>query len=186
VHLAVLTLDDAPASSRAVLEGIAADLGLVPNLAASIAASPALLTGFDGLRRAVASAKLDPVLREVVGLTVGVAVDNHYGVAFHSTMLDKLGFEQEQIELLRGGASPTEPAAAAVWALAREVVVNRGRVSDSALAAATSAGLSTEAVLEVVLECAFASLVGLVDNLAGHVQLDAFLAARARVGAATG
>ena len=54
MHLAVHTLDDAPADSRAVLEGIAADLGFIPNLAAVAAASPALLAGFDGMRRAVA------------------------------------------------------------------------------------------------------------------------------------
>lgn len=179
MHLPVLTLDDAPADSQAVLEGIADDLGLVPNLAASAAPSPALLAGFDGLRRAVATAKLDPVLREAVGLAVGVAVDNHYGVAFHSTMLARMGFEEAQIELLREGTLPTDPAAAAVCALAREVVLSRGQVSDPALAAATSAGFSTEAILEVVLECAFASLVGLIDNLAGHVELDAFLAPRA-------
>jgi hypothetical protein len=74
VQLAILTTDDAPADSRAVLDGIAADLGLVPNLAAATAASPALLAGFDGLRRAVASAKLDPVLREIAGVAAGVAV----------------------------------------------------------------------------------------------------------------
>src|SRR5262249_37709209 len=91
VQLAILTPAGAPAGSRAVLEGIAADLALVPNLAAATAASPALLAGFDGLRRAVASAKLDPVLREIAGLAVGVAVGNRYGVAFHSTMLGKLG-----------------------------------------------------------------------------------------------
>ena len=89
MQLAILTTDDAPAASRAVLDGIAADLGLVPNLAAATAASPALLAGFDGLRRAVASAKLDPVLREIAGVAVGVAVGNRYGVAFHSTMLGK-------------------------------------------------------------------------------------------------
>ncbi len=93
MQLAILTTDDAPAGSRAVLDGIAADLGLVPNLAAATAASPALLAGFDGLRRAVASAKLDPVLREITGVAVG----NRYGVAFHSTMLGKLGLPEEQI-----------------------------------------------------------------------------------------
>ena len=36
-----------------------------------------------------------------------------------------------------------------------------------------------EAVFDVVLECAFATLVGLIDNLAGHVELDAFLVPRA-------
>ena len=51
MELPIHTIDDAPADSRPVLEGIAADVGLVPNLAAAAAASPALLTGFDGLRR---------------------------------------------------------------------------------------------------------------------------------------
>lgn len=175
MDLPIHTLDGAPADSRAVLDGIAADLGFVPNLAAAAAAAPALVTGFDGLRRAVASAKLDPVLREVAGLAVGVAVDNHYGVAFHSTVLGKLGFGESQIKLLRQGAAPADAMAAAVAALAREVVLNRGKLTASTLDAATAAGLSAEAVLEVVLECAFASLVGLIDNIAGHVELDAFL-----------
>jgi alkylhydroperoxidase family enzyme len=179
VQLAIHTLDDAPADSRAVLEGIVADFGLLPNLAAATALSPALLTGFDGMRRAVASAKLDPVLIEVAGVAVGVAVDNRYGVAFHSTRLGRLGFDETQIELLRAGAAPTDATIAAVAALARDVVLNRGKVSDPVLTAATSAGLGAEAVLEVVLECAFASLVGLIDNLAGHVDLDAILAPRA-------
>ena len=179
MQLAILTTDDAPAGSRAVLDGIAADLGLVPNLAAAAAASPALLAGFDGLRRAVASAKLDPVLREIAGLAVGIAVDNRYGVAFHSTMLGKLGLPEEQIKLLREAAAPDDGTAAAVAALAREIVLNRGKVSDPALAAAVQAGLSTEAVLDVLLECAFATLVGLIDNLAGHVGLDAFIAPQA-------
>jgi alkylhydroperoxidase family enzyme len=94
-------------------------------------------------------------------------------------MLDKLGLPEEQIKLLREGAAPTDRTAAAVAALAREIALNRGKVSDSALAAAAQAGLSTEAVLDVLLECAFATLVGLIDNLAGHVELDAFIAPQA-------
>jgi alkylhydroperoxidase family enzyme len=179
MQLAILTAGNAPAGSRAVLDGIAADLGLVPNLAAAAAALPVLLAGLDGLRRAVASASLDPVLREIAGVAVGVAVGNRYGVAFHSTMLGTLGLPGEQITLLREGAAPAGRTAAAVAALAREMALNRGKVSDPALAAAAQAGLSTEAVLDVLLECAFATLVGLIDNLAGHVELDAFIAPQA-------
>jgi alkylhydroperoxidase family enzyme len=148
-------------------------------VSATTAASPALLAGFDGLRRAVASAKLDPVLREITGLAVGVAVNNRYGVAFHSTMLGKLGLPEEQVKLLREGAAPADGTAAAVAALAREIALNRGKVSDPAFEAAAQAGLSTEAILEVLLECAFASMVGLIDNLAGHVELDAVIAPQA-------
>jgi alkylhydroperoxidase family enzyme len=179
VHLPVRTRDDAPAASRPVLDGIAADLGFVPHLAAVAATSPPLLAGFDGLRRAVATTTLDPVLREVAGLTVGVAVDNHYGVAFHSTMLAGLGVDEADIDALRDGKAPAGDARAAVHHLARDIVVHRGKVPEATIAGATEAGLSPECILEVLLECTFAGLVGMVDNLADHVELDGFLTARA-------
>jgi alkylhydroperoxidase family enzyme len=164
------------------MEGIAADVGLVPNLAATAGISPALLAGFDGLRRAVATTKLDPVLREVTGLAVGVAVDNHYGVAFHSTMLASLGVDETDIDTMRTGHAPSDDTAAAVHHLARELVLGRGRVPDATVATATEAGLDTEAILEIVLESTFAALVGTIDNLADHVDLDDFLTPRAWTG----
>jgi alkylhydroperoxidase family enzyme len=178
MQLTVHSLDSAPADSRAVLEGIAADVGLIPNLAGAAANSPALIAGFDGLRRAVASTKLDPVLREVAGLAVGVAVDNRYGVAFHSTMLAGLGSAEADIAAIRDGRAPSDPVAAAVHDLAREAVLGRGKVADGTTQAVLDAGLSTEDILEVLLEVGFAGLVGLIDNLAGHVELDGFLSAR--------
>jgi alkylhydroperoxidase family enzyme len=178
MQLPIHTLDSAPADSRAVLEGIATDLGLIPNLAATAAASPALLAGFDGLRRAVALTKLDPVLREVAGLAVGVAIDNRYGAAFHSTMLAGLGVDESDIEAVRDGRAPSAPAPAAVHDLAREAALHHGQVTPGAIDAAAAAGLSTEDILEVLLEVAFATVVGLIDNLADHVELDGFLTGR--------
>ena len=179
MQMTIHTTDTAPAASRPVLEGIESDLGLVPNLAAAIAASPTLLGAFDGLRRAVGAAALDPVLREVAGLAVGVAVDNAYGVAFHSTVLGRLGVDESDIAAVRAGRAPADPARAAVHDLARDLVVHRGKVPAATLDAAARAGLSTESVLEVVAECTFAGLVGVVDNLAGRVTLDEFLTPRA-------
>jgi alkylhydroperoxidase family enzyme len=178
MQLPIHSVDSAPAESRVLLEGIASDLGVIPNLAATAAASPALLAGFDGLRRAVASTKLDPVLREVTGLAVGVAVDNHYGVAFHSTMLAGLGVDEADISTMRQGGAPAEPVAAAVHAFAREAAIGRGKVAEGTMQSVLDAGLSTDAILEVLLEVSFASVVGLIDNLAGQVELDGFLAGR--------
>jgi alkylhydroperoxidase family enzyme len=179
MQLTVHTDDTAPPASRPLLEGIADDLGLVPNMAATIAASPTLLAAFDALRRAVGAAGLDPVLREVAGLAVGVAVDNAYGVAFHSTVLAGMGIAEPDLDAMRCGRPPSDPAAAAVYALARDVVLTRGKVDDAVVDRAVAAGLSTEAVLDVVAECTFAGLVGTVDNLADRVALDAFLVPRA-------
>ena len=55
----------------------------------------------------------------------------------------------------------------------------RGKVSDATITRATEAGLDNEAILETVLETTFAGLVGTVDNLADHVDLDDFLAPQA-------
>jgi alkylhydroperoxidase family enzyme len=178
MELTIHTTETAPPESKALLEGIAEDLGFVPNMAATAAASPALLAGFDGLRRAVGSGDLDPQLREVAGLAVGVAVDNAYGVAFHSTVLGALGVEEDEIERLRAGTPPRAERFAAVRALATELVTNRGKLADATVERARAAGLGDTDVLEVVAECTFAGLVGTIDNLAGRVELDGPLVPR--------
>jgi alkylhydroperoxidase family enzyme len=179
MDLKIHTLDTAPAGSRELLEGIESDLGFVPNLAASVAESPALLAAFDGLRRAVQSGELPAVDREIAGIAVGVAVDNAYGVAFHSTVLAGLGVDDAEIERMRSGTEPSDPHCAAVYALAREIVVGRGKVDPATIARATGAGLTPALILEVVAECTFAGLVGVVDNLGDRVALDEPLAPRA-------
>lgn len=177
MRLTIHTSESAPAASRPVLDGIRADLGFVPNLAASVAASPALLQGFDGLRRAVAG--IDPVDREIAGLSTGVAVDNHYGVAFHSTVLASLGVAEDDLDAMRAGSPPAGERRAAVYEFARECVTRRGDVSDATLDRLTATGATTADILDLVAECTFASLVGTVDTLAGRVALDPFLEPRA-------
>jgi alkylhydroperoxidase family enzyme len=175
VRLTTHTRDTAPADARLLLDGIAADVGMVPNLAAAIAASPTLLAAFDGIRRAVGAGTLDPAHREAAGVAVGVAVDNAYGVAFHSTVLARLGVADDEIKRMRAGEEPVDEPTAAVYALARQLALHRGKDTDAAITRATTAGLSTAHVLEVVGETVFASLVGLIDNLADRVPLDDFL-----------
>src|SRR5262249_34849567 len=83
---------------------------------------------------------------------------------------------------LRAGIAPADPVLAAVQALARDVVLTRGKVPPTTLEAARQAGLSTAAVLDVGAEGTFAGLVGVVDNLARRVPLDDFPAPRAWAG----
>lgn len=175
MDLPILTVDAAPAASQPILEGIAADLGLVPNLAATIAASPTLLRAFDGLRRSVADPSFDPLHREIAGLAVGVAVDNGYGVAFHSTVLAQLGIGDNDIAAMRQASEPSDPAHAAVYAFARALVLGRGAMDPAIVQRALAAGFAPPDLLQLVAECVFASLVGLVDNLADRVELDEFL-----------
>jgi alkylhydroperoxidase family enzyme len=176
MDLPILTGEAAAAASRPLLDGIAADLGFVPNFAATIAASPTLLAAFDGVRRAVADDSFDPVRREVTGLAVGVAVDNAYGAAFHSLVLAGLGMDAGEIAAMRGGDEPGDPVLAAVYAFARAAVLGRGVVDEAVVRRALDAGLTAPDLLQVVAECTLAGLVGIVDNLAGRIELDPPLA----------
>jgi alkylhydroperoxidase family enzyme len=173
VELKIHTIDTAPDASRPILEGVRSDLGLVPNIAGAIAESPVLTSAFDGIRRAVVG--MNPVDREVTGIAVGVAVDNHYGVAFHSTVAARLGVSEDDLVLMRAGSPPADPRLAAVYGFARDLVVERGKASADGLA---EQGLSTAEILDIVAECMLASFVGVVDNFAGRIELDPFLAAR--------
>ena len=175
----VHTLESAPAKSVPLMERLTDEIGFVPNMAAVIAESPALLSVFVELRAAVHTGELKALLREVVGLAVGVAADNEYGVAFHSTVLDRLGASVEDIDEMRGGRVPSDPVSAIVYELARQIVVTRGNVGDAIIERAVASGLTTADIFEIVAECTFAGLVGVVDNLAGRVPLDEFLAPRA-------
>jgi alkylhydroperoxidase family enzyme len=179
MRLPIHTPESTPAPAKIVLDGIAEDLGFVPNMAATIAESPALLAGFDGLRRAVGATQLDPVHREIAGLAVGVAVDNAYGVAFHSTVLDRLGIDGAEVDKMRAGNPPSDATCADVYALAQELTLTRGKVSHEAVGRLIDAGFPPSAILDIVTEATFAGLVGVVDNLAGRVQLDDFLLPRA-------
>jgi alkylhydroperoxidase family enzyme len=175
MELAVLTTETAPADSHALLEGIASDLGFVPNMAGTIAASPTLLAAFDGLRRAVADDAFDPVRREIAGVAVGVAIENAYGVAFHSTVLSRLGVDDAEIEAMRAGNEPTDPVHAVVYAYARAVAIAHGAVDHSIIDCALAIGLERADLLQLAAECVFANLVGIVDHLADRVDLDEFL-----------
>jgi alkylhydroperoxidase family enzyme len=105
MHLNVLTTDSAPSASRPLLEGIAIQLGFMPNLAGVAAASPTLLAAFDAVRRVVGEPDVPAVHREIAGVAVGVAVDTAYGVAFHSTMLAALGVDEPAIDAMRAGVA---------------------------------------------------------------------------------
>ena len=137
--------------------------GFVPNLAAVAAGSPALLAGFDGMRRAVARMGLDPC--PLVRTGVGVVVDNHYGIAFHSRCSPISGCDDRSRRDPIGRTR--RPGSGRRCTLRRPSLTPR-RGDDQTVSSAEAAGLSHDAILEVLLEVAFASLVGLVDSLAGH------------------
>jgi alkylhydroperoxidase family enzyme len=124
------------------------------------------------MRRAVGTCGPDPVHREIAGRAVGVAVDNAYGVAFHSTILDRRGLEGAEIDAMRSGAAPSDARQSAVYGLARALVLDRGRVDPAVIDATRAVGFSADIL--VVAEH-LRRLVG-DRQPQDRVELDSFLA----------
>src|SRR5271170_207279 len=79
------TIDSAPASSAAALRALEQGLGFVPNLAATMAEAPALVSGFVDLRNTLSGGELTGVEREIVALATSIENDCDYCMAAHST-----------------------------------------------------------------------------------------------------
>ena len=163
MELEIFPRDAAPEASQPILDGIAADLGFVPNLAATVAASPTLLAGFDGLRRRGRHVVRPRTARSPARRRV--AVDN--ATASRSTPPCSAAWATMARASRRCGAATnrTTPHAAGMRSPGARPRLGRGRRGRRP--AARHAGLTDADLLQLVAECAFASLVGLVDTSRG-------------------
>ena len=118
MDLEILTPETAPAESRPLSTASRPIWASSRTWPQRLRRARRWLSAFDGMRRAVGGESFNPVHREIAGLAVGVAVDNGYGVAFHSAMLSRLGVVDEEIEAMRAGDEPADPTQAAVYAFA--------------------------------------------------------------------
>lgn len=164
------TVESAPQGSQALLRGLHEQVGFVPNLAASMAESPALLQAFLGLRAAAAGA-LDPAAREAVAIAVATETGCSYCVAAHSTFALKSGAPRAAVESLRNGAAPEDARLGALARFAR-AVVRREHDLDARVQELLKAGLTRAQLLETLVAVAVPMLASSVFALTS-ARLDA-------------
>jgi AhpD family alkylhydroperoxidase len=165
VAFPVHTAETAPPGAQPLLRGLQASLGMVPNLAASMAESPELLEGFLQIRRILHNGSFSPAEIQVLSLTNAFENGCDYCMALHSTFALREGVSPETVSALRSGASPLEPRERALSDFSRQLVRERGRAGSGALAAFLAAGYTRGQALEVVLGVA----VSILPNFAHHL-----------------
>jgi uncharacterized peroxidase-related enzyme len=174
-QFAMYTPETAPEGAGQALTRLKESAGLIPNLAAQMAGSPALIDGFVTLREVYqARATLDPREREILGLTNAVTNGCAWCVAFHSFVADRLKVDPSTVAAIRAGRQPAELRARALHAFAVRLNQTRGRIEPRDLEAFLAAGFTQPQALEVVAGLA----MSLMANYAGNFvqpQLDPFL-----------
>jgi len=174
----VYTIETAPEKSKPALQGLKQNVGLVPNLAATMAGSPVLINGFDGAFGNFHGGSFTGAERQVLLLTNAVANRSAWAVAFHSTMALKEGVDPADVQALRERRVPKNARLAALSELTRQLIEKRGHLGEADLSAFREAGFDRDQVLEVIAGLA----VSVMANYAGsitHPPLDAPFQAQA-------
>ena len=161
----VHTVESAPQGSQHLLQNLHGAMGMIPNLAASMAESPELLQGFLSIRQIFYGGTFSPGEIQVLALTNAFENGCRYCMALHSAFALKVGVSIEAVEALRAGRSPDEPRLNALSEFSRALVKRRGHVSDDELQRLFAAGYSKAQALEVVLGVA----VSILPNFAHQI-----------------
>jgi AhpD family alkylhydroperoxidase len=161
----VHTVETAPEASKPLLRNLHDSIGMIPNLAASMAESPELLKGFLTIREIFSGGSFTPADIQVLALTNAFENGCRYCMALHSSFALKEGISKETVTALRTGRSPQERRLGALSEFSRTLVKRRGHVSDDDLQRFIAAGYSKRQALEVVLGIA----VSILPNFAHHI-----------------
>lgn len=175
----IYTVESAPDASKPALEQLQQQVGFLPNLAATMAESPAMLTAFTTLRSLYAGTSLSGVERELVALAAAYENACTYCAAAHSTLAAMFGAPEEAIEEVRAGRSSSDdPRLAALTTFARRVIQTRGAVGSDEVDAVIAAGYRKEQVLDLLVGIAMSNLAAQMHHIGGCPVDDAFAARR--------
>jgi uncharacterized peroxidase-related enzyme len=168
----------APEESRFALAGAKSKFGFVPNLIGMLAGSPAAVGGYLGIGEQFDKSSFTPAERQVVLLAVSFENSCDYCMAAHTVVAGMSKVPAAAVEALRNGDPLPDARLDALARFTRAVVRERGRVSESELAAFLAAGFTQAQVLEVVLGVAMKTLSNYANHFAGTPLDAAFEAAR--------
>ncbi len=144
-----LSIDNAPEDSKPIMEGLKAKIGMVPNIFATLAHSPAALNTLVSMSGALAEGLIDPKSREALALRIGQSHGCQYCTAAHTAMAQMAGASMEETIDFRQGKSD-DAKTQALLMLTDAILESRGAISDEQLKAARDAGLSDGEIVETV------------------------------------
>ncbi len=167
-RLAQLDPATATGKTKELFHGVQAKLGIVPNLFRVLGNSPAALEGYLNFSGALAGGVLDAKVREQIALAVAEINDCTYCRSAHTYIGGLVGLSEREITAARKVAA-TDARTEAILNLARNIVVQRGELSESEFKAARAAKLTDAEIVETVANVALNILTNYVNHVAQTV-----------------
>lgn len=172
-HLKPLTIETAPEGSKNTLTSIQKGYGFIPNLMATFAHSPAVLNGYLAMDAAWETSSLSPKERQIILLATSVQNHCDYCKAAHSTILKTMmKVDAELVQAVRNGDTLSDAKLNALVGFTRELVNERGFVSERTKADFLKHGYSEVQMMEVIVGVALKTISNYIDHL-NPVEIDA-------------
>ncbi len=164
-RIAQLDPADAVGKAKELFDLAQIKLGCVPNLLRVLANAPVALDGFLSLNAALAQGVLGEKIRAQIALAVAEINDCAYCQSANAFAASALGLTEADIKDARNITAQDERTAA-ILNLARHIIVERGRLSESEFALVRSAKLTDAEIMETAANVALNTLTNYVNNLA--------------------
>jgi uncharacterized peroxidase-related enzyme len=162
----IAQIDPAEATGRTkrLFDGVQAQLGVVPNLFRVLGNAPAALEAYLNFSGALAGASFNAKLRAQIALTVAGSNLSGYCLSAHAFIGGRAGLSEREIADA-GHAIGATAKTDAILKFARNLVVQRGEVSDADLEQARTSGLTDGEIVETVAHVA----LNIFTNYLNHV-----------------
>ncbi len=165
IQFPVNTIDSAPEQSKPVLQQLQKTFGMIPNIAGTMSASPVLISGFLGIFQQVHSGTFSEAQIQTLLLTNAVTNACTWAVAFHTALALKEGLDPADVQAIRERRAPQEPQHAALSALAKKVIEQRGHVKQADVQAFVDAGFRPDQVLELLTVSAASTITNYTGSI---------------------
>jgi len=147
--ITVPTRDAVSPANQAMFDALKGQLGMVPNLYATLAHSETALGTYLALQSAKSS--ITGKAREVVNLVVSQVNSCEYCLAAHSVIGGMVGFTPAQIMEIRHGRAAFDPRLDALAKVTKDITENRGHGDPALVEAFFAAGWTTENLVDVIV-----------------------------------
>ena len=165
-RLKAIEPDQATGQAKQLLDALNDKFGMVPNLARTLANSPAALQGYLAFGEALEGGVLSAKLREQIALTVSEANGCGYCVAAHCAIGKSVGLSDSELTDGRQSSSPDSKVGAALH-FSKHLVENRGWVGDKDLDRVRRAGHGDGEIAEIVAIVAWKTFANYFNHVAG-------------------
>lgn len=169
-RIAPVVSSNVDAKVAATLNQVKASLGMVPNLFATLAQSPASLDGYLSLSKVLSRGRLSARQREIVALTVAQENECRYCLSAHTMSSKAAGMSEADVLKARSGDGD-DPFERTLASFAKAIVRERGHLSNDELESARKAGIDDGLAMEIIANVALNTFTNYV-NEAADTEID--------------